>query len=110
MVCDEIRGKFARTISASRRIGHVDNEGSARCRLNDHMNESKKYQEKSYSHNYCPDENCTQAKKSLKRGNFQDLSFVSCLRFEEINKSKIRYLFHWIEDMINYFNIRKPVE
>lgn len=46
----------------------------------------------------------------LKRGNFQDISFASFLKFKEENKSKIQDMLHWSEDVIHYLNIRKPVE
>ena len=60
------RGKFAWAGSASNRIGHKDSEEFSRGRMNGHANESKKYPDKSYFYNYHPDENYTQASKSLK--------------------------------------------
>ena len=71
-----------RAASASNRIGHESSEVHKRGRINGHMSESKKSQDKSCFYNHFPDENHTQESKSLKRANFQDLSFVSCLRFK----------------------------
>ena len=102
------RGKFARAGSASNKIGHVHATGDSKGRVNDHLNESKKHQAKSYFYNCYPDSNYDRANKSLKRGNFQDLSFTSPLRFKEENKSKVQDLFFWSEDVINYLTIRKP--
>ena len=109
VVHDKRRSIFARASSASIRTSHDDTEGSARGRINGHMNESKKSQNKSYFYNYYPDENHTQANKSLKRGNFQDLSFASYQRFKEIKKSKIQDLFYCSKNMIDYLKIRNLV-
>ena len=69
--------------TASNRIDHEDTEGHIRGRTNIHANKSKKSRDKIYFHRCYPDKNHTQANKSLKRGDFQDLSFASCLRFKE---------------------------
>ena len=79
---DKRRRDFLRAGSESSRIGHENAKGLAHGKTNSHMNESKKSQDKSYFYNYYPDENYTQANKSLKRGNVQELSFVSCLTFK----------------------------
>ena len=77
---DEI---FTRDSSALSRVFCENSEGSIRGRENSYSNESKKSQDKSCFHNHYPDENCVQANKSSKRGNFQDLRFASYLRFKK---------------------------
>ena len=71
--------------------------------------ESKKSQDKIYFHDHCLDENFTQVSESLKRGNFQDLSFAYCLRFKEEIKSKTQDLIHWSEYITHCLSIRKLV-
>ena len=104
---DERRGKFCKSWLALSIVGHEAYEGSLRVRENSHANEIKKSQDKSCFHNHHLDENCAQASKSSKRGNFQYLRFASYLRFKNTSKSKIQDLFHWIEDLINHLSIRK---
>ena len=45
---------------------------------------------------------------SQKKGNFEDLDFVSVLRFKESKKMVAQKLFHWSNYVVNYLNFRKP--
>ena len=94
IIYDTKRGKFARAGSASSKICYVNATPGCTGRINGHANESKKNQEKSYFYNFYPDKNSMHSNKALRRGDFQDLNFVSYLRFKDKLKSKTQDLFH----------------
>lgn len=77
------RSKLIRAGSPSSKLDHVDAKGDSVGRINGHFSESKKSQDKIYVYNYYPDKDSTNYNTYLKRGEFQDLEFVSYIRFKE---------------------------
>ena len=65
-------------------------------------------QSKSCFHNFYPDQNSEYANKDLQKGVFQDLDFMSCLRFANENKNSVQNLFCWSSDAVAYLNNRNP--
>ena len=70
-MCDKKRGKFVRAVSTSNEIGHENETGELKGRINGHVNERKTFQEKCYFYNFYPDDNYDRANKSLKEEIFK---------------------------------------
>ena len=59
-------------------------------------------------YNFYLDKDSIYVNYSIKRGVFQDLEFISYIRFTEKNKSNIQDLFYWSEDVTSYLNLFNP--